>query len=853
MSFITKALASKELAGVDDYKQMFFDGTQRRGTPIENVIIGYLSNNCFRSVVLDACMIPADESAVCCAATITTTFKQGQALLKKWRETTKRMYPNRPDLLVPEEGGLPEPSSLTMGKLGRGGGVMTDGCDKARKQRRLTAATIKDEAIALGIPASQIKVFEQDCNDHARNVWINAVCKHLSKRLKEAVEDDLVDVPSNIRVHTDIVQLLIAVEKECARTANYQKGHGDDFHHGLRVYHPDEYFFPLARACGGARQDIAGYGSFPLIMNIPLIQPWMHDCLCINPDNLLQKSIFLALRSIEFIAILRVLSILHIAVTLPHRYLSGCADKLADDNFCVLDMNSVVDSIERAMEQIAADGELFLDEDFMMNIFADVVTSVAPLEKYLNYVFEDMTGVTNGGSRNAEDKVIVMDLLRAELFFPTRSYIRETHNFSCMLAEEIASVVLVELRDPRKVTAGVLESVKGRYCASNITEVDRQLCMGMKAHNAISESCHASATESLRSGVTVRLDHAGASGQTRMNGDFRRGHEAMVKGRRSKSEREAEHEGANLANASLQEGGFHALLPPLKESLVQSAREDVWKMRRRFDAALKIQRAERQRREEIKMRKKLDNAKEEFIVNIYLLEQFTSLRCWRTVEDAEAEFTRIPNKTQKLKAVKEQILIRFRGLGWDKAHHPWSRAGHTYSCDELFKHLIDTVIPLEGVETIPDEAPVDMPSPPDLPELGTTASVDLFHGSRYAEEVSNLKAVGYTEKGEREAMGVGDKWADQQSFNAPVIDETFEGFRIEMMFLYNDENGESLTNWYHGTVEKVLNKDTKAVKVKWDCECLGDGDKEETREKLLPSKWNPDKPRNGAWREYLTD
>ena len=72
----------------------------------------------------------------------------------------------------------------------------------------------------------------------------------------------------------------------------------------------------------------------------------MHDCLCINPDNLLQKSIFLALRSIEFIAILRVLSILHIAVTLPHRYLSGCADKLTDDNFCVLDMNSVVDIIE---------------------------------------------------------------------------------------------------------------------------------------------------------------------------------------------------------------------------------------------------------------------------------------------------------------------------------------------------------------------------------------------------------------------------------------------------------------------------------------------------------------------------
>ena len=178
-------------------------------------------------------MIPEDESAVCCAATINTTFKQGQASLKKWRDTTKRMYPDQPGLLLPEEGGLPQPSSLTMGKLGRGGGVMSDGCDKARKQWRLTTETIKEETVALDIPADQIKVFEQDCNDHARNVWINAVCKHLSKRLKETLEEDLADVPSNIQVHTDIVNLLIAVKKECARTANYQKGHGDDFHNGL--------------------------------------------------------------------------------------------------------------------------------------------------------------------------------------------------------------------------------------------------------------------------------------------------------------------------------------------------------------------------------------------------------------------------------------------------------------------------------------------------------------------------------------------------------------------------------------------------------------------------------------------
>jgi len=88
-----------ELAGVDDYHQLFFDGTKRRGTPIKNVIVGYLSDNGFRSVVLDTCVIPEDESAACCAMTISTTFKEGRASLKKWRDTVKRLYPKEPELL----------------------------------------------------------------------------------------------------------------------------------------------------------------------------------------------------------------------------------------------------------------------------------------------------------------------------------------------------------------------------------------------------------------------------------------------------------------------------------------------------------------------------------------------------------------------------------------------------------------------------------------------------------------------------------------------------------------------------------------------------------------------------------
>ena len=171
-------------------------------------------------------------------------------------------------------------------------------------------------------------------------------------------------------------------------------------------------------------------------------------------------------------------------------------------------------------------------------------------------MFEELIGTPISGSRKPEDKVLLMDLLRAELFYPTRTYIRKSHDFSCMIAKEIAAVILVELRDPGKVTSGVLESVKGRYCQTNVTEEDRQLCMGMKAHNTISESCHANLTAALRLGGTMRLDYAGAAGQTIMNGDFKRGHETLVTGKRSKAERDAEHEGTPYETPVMKKGSF---------------------------------------------------------------------------------------------------------------------------------------------------------------------------------------------------------------------------------------------------------------------------------------------------------
>ena len=72
-------------------------------------------------------------------------------------------------------------------------------------------------------------------------------------------------------------------------------------------------------------------------------------------------------------------------------------------------------------------------------------------------------------------------------------------------------------------------------------------------------------------------------------------------------------------------------------------------------------------------------------------------------------------KTKKVKLyfVKEQILIRDKGLGWEEAYHPWSRKGHTFSPDELFAHLVGVVIPLKQ-DKVPLEPPVSLSKPKNL-------------------------------------------------------------------------------------------------------------------------------------------
>ena len=86
------------------------------------------------------------------------------------------------------------------------------------------------------------------------------------------------------------------------------------------------------------------------------------------------------------------------------------------------------------------------------------------------------------------------------------------------------------------------------------------------------------------------------------------------------------------------------------------------------------------------------------------------------------------------------------------------------------------------------------------------------------------------ERDEREARGEGSRWYECNSRVLPKIDSTFVNFKIEILFEYPDDEGNTLSNWYHGVVENFLNEQRQTIiMIKWDTTCLGPGDKQVTR------------------------
>ncbi len=131
----------------------------------------------------------------------------------------------------------------------------------------------------------------------------------------------------------------------------------------------------------------------------------------------------------------------------------------------------------------------------------------------------------------------------------------------------------------------------------------------------------------------------------------------------------------------------------------------------------------------------------------------------------------------KLNAVKDQIRICVIGFSWKDLHHPWSKDGNVHTADELFKYLVDTLVPEQAVRGIPEVPTMDLPSRKVTPRLGQrTADVEMLN-ERYKEERQHAIDEAVAMRDQLENEGVIDKHEKLQP-TRPDVDEKLIGVEL---------------------------------------------------------------------------
>jgi hypothetical protein len=102
--------------------------------------------------------------------------------------------------------------------------------------------------------------------------------------------------------------------------------------------------------------------------------------------------------------------------------------------------------LEDAIEVVASNGEQLLEEDFIMNmnIFSDIANDIPLFQEYLTYMYKEKTCHNVEGYTHSDERVVPLDLVRQQCFYPNCQEIIQSNQFSAYLATQEATTILVE-------------------------------------------------------------------------------------------------------------------------------------------------------------------------------------------------------------------------------------------------------------------------------------------------------------------------------------------------------------------------------------------------------------------------
>ena len=249
-------------------------------------------------------------------------------------------------------------------------------------------------------------------------------------------------------------------------------------------------------------------------------------------------------------------------------------------------------------------------------------------------------------------------------------------------------------------------------------------------------------------------------------------------------------------------------------------------------ASIDAQRATKQKKEELKKQKGLENASGNYIEALIYHLMWNSEACMKTTKDITTGLKSLKYKKDKLQALKDNIQIRYRGFGWEEWKSQWSHGNVTYLIPELTKTLKKlTKEEKKKKRSIPDKPKVPIPQRKDMPILGTESKQRGKLDETGIEVEDEFEQKSRNEWKKRDAEGFSSIHSKRQKKNSPAVDETLIGKRIEVLISFdiNKESAETAQRWCCGAVERICDgtwvipgramkywKEDEAVEVFWD-------------------------------------
>jgi hypothetical protein len=254
------------------------------------------------------------------------------------------------------------------------------------------------------------------------------------------------------------------------------------------------------------------------------------------------------------------------------------------------------------------------------------------------------------------------------LFSPTNC----THKSSNIFLEKVAAIAikayLCELEDPTKATCKYISAFGSEFSYDYCSKEEKNAMVRKMAINYLAKSSFAGVAAQLQAHGRVGMHSAAAVSDI---------------GRNHFSDRQSYRKKKKNTQTATTKGLFNNLHEELQLTAVMVAMQDASRTCKLSDDALSLQREMKRKKDNLAMKKGIENLIDVLIESLVYHGMGESEACWKTLQDVFRSLKGLKYQKDQYQGLKDYVLICYEGYGWAPWKMPWSCHGKLLSIPEL--------------------------------------------------------------------------------------------------------------------------------------------------------------------------